>query len=255
MFPLACNFCLRFKPYTDFSLARNHTNGHRSHCKKCAVLATTIRNVMAKVPKGGTFTLPRKLKKTRFANIKGATDWCCRICLECKPIDDFPKNANYANGHAQPCKRCGAAQEKQRLAQKKAKDPEAFAEWQRAQTRKWNRANPEKRKAVRAQYVRKHRKRVNEATRRRRLRRARVPIVEHVDRAIVFARDQWICQLCHTRVPRTAKYPHPLSATIDHIIPISQGGEESYRNCVLAHFGCNSRKRNRSTVQQLRLLG
>jgi 5-methylcytosine-specific restriction endonuclease McrA len=36
-----------------------------------------------------------------------------------------------------------------------------------------------------------------------------------------------------------------MSATIDHIKPLSKGGEHSYANTALAHYGCNARKRDR----------
>ena len=41
----------------------------------------------------------------------------------------------------------------------------------------------------------------------------------------------------------------------EHIVPVSLGGTEDPRNLQLAHFGCNSAKRNRICGSQLRLLG
>lgn len=39
------------------------------------------------------------------------------------------------------------------------------------------------------------------------------------------------------------KFPHPLSATVDHIIPVSKGGHPSdLQNLQLAHFSCNRQK-------------
>jgi 5-methylcytosine-specific restriction endonuclease McrA len=70
--------------------------------------------------------------------------------------------------------------------------------------------------------------------------------IEDVSLDVLYARDRGICQLCYTRCLRT-------EATRDHIIPISQQGETSYRNIVLAHRRCNSRKRNTLVIQQMRL--
>lgn len=51
------------------------------------------------------------------------------------------------------------------------------------------------------------------------------------------------CSICGSRVDKSLKYPHPLSAVIDHIIPISKGGHPSdIKNLALAHNQCNLKK-------------
>lgn len=71
----------------------------------------------------------------------------------------------------------------------------------------------------------------------------------------VFDRDGWICQLCHKPVPKDKKAPHPLSPSLDHIIPMSvPGGDHVYENVQLAHFRCNS-LRGAGGVVQLLLIG
>lgn len=51
------------------------------------------------------------------------------------------------------------------------------------------------------------------------------------------------CALCGLPVDFDIKYPHPMSATIDHIIPIAKGGHPSdIDNLQLAHFCCNRQK-------------
>lgn len=66
--------------------------------------------------------------------------------------------------------------------------------------------------------------------------------VEPVFRNRIYERDGWICQLCRRRVKRDVVVPHPLAATIDHVIPLADGGMHRYANVQLAHFGCNSKK-------------
>lgn len=80
------------------------------------------------------------------------------------------------------------------------------------------------------------------------IRRPKVLIVERVLLSVLLERDRWMCGLCHKKV--TLK-----TASIDHIIPISDGGEHSYKNTQIAHRSCNSKKGNRRTIpSQLRLL-
>jgi hypothetical protein len=79
---------------------------------------------------------------------------------------------------------------------------------------------------------------------------------ETVRRTDIAERDKWICQLCRKKVNRRLKHPHPLSASLDHVVPVSLGGEHSRANCQLAHLRCNCRKGARLRApQQLALIG
>lgn len=54
---------------------------------------------------------------------------------------------------------------------------------------------------------------------------------------------QTVCGICGLPVDKGLKYPHPLSACIDHIIPIAKGGHPSdLGNLQLAHWCCNRQK-------------
>ena len=58
--------------------------------------------------------------------------------------------------------------------------------------------------------------------------------------------SQNICGICGQPVDRSLKYPHPFSATVDHIIPIDRGGHPSdIENLQLAHLKCNRMKSNK----------
>jgi len=51
--------------------------------------------------------------------------------------------------------------------------------------------------------------------------------------------------------------PHPLAPTIDHLIPLADGGSDSPANVATAHFLCNSTKgeRHGGGGDQLTLIG
>ena len=66
-----------------------------------------------------------------------------------------------------------------------------------------------------------------------------------VDRFAVFERDDWVCQLCGEPVDPSVAGPDPLAASLDHIVPVSFGGDHSIENAQLAHLGCNAAKGNR----------
>jgi hypothetical protein len=78
---------------------------------------------------------------------------------------------------------------------------------------------------------------------------------EPVDRRKVFARDRWRCGICHKPVDKSLKWPHPMSATLDHIVPMSMGGGHTYANTQCSHATCNIRKSNGGHGEQLALIG
>jgi len=54
---------------------------------------------------------------------------------------------------------------------------------------------------------------------------------------------QTICGICGKPVDFSYRYPHPLSPTVDHIIPVAKGGHPSdIDNLQLAHRCCNRQK-------------
>lgn len=66
--------------------------------------------------------------------------------------------------------------------------------------------------------------------------------VEDVDRDVVFERDGWRCGICSDPIDGELRHPHPMSASVDHRVPLVAGGEHSYANCQAAHLGCNVKK-------------
>ena len=78
---------------------------------------------------------------------------------------------------------------------------------------------------------------------------------ELVNRQSVYARDGWRCGICRKKVDKRLKAPHPMSASLDHIVPMSLGGGHTYINTQCAHHRCNSLKSNREAGDQLALVG
>ena len=54
---------------------------------------------------------------------------------------------------------------------------------------------------------------------------------------------QDICGICGNPVDKSYKWPHPLSPTVDHIVPIIKGGHPTdLHNLQIAHWCCNREK-------------
>jgi hypothetical protein len=150
----------------------------------------------------------------------------CRICPRCqidKPLSEWGKKSY--------CKECDRTRARQwRAAHPEWVNPQLPPAVQREAARRWRRQNPDK---VRAQTA---------------LRRARklAATVEVVSPAEIFARDDWTCQLCRESIDQDVVYPHPMSASLDHRVPLSRGGAHSKENCQASHLTCNIRKKDKS---------
>lgn len=67
----------------------------------------------------------------------------------------------------------------------------------------------------------------------------------------VYERDGWTCGLCRLPVDPGLAWPHPMSASVDHILPLSQGGSHTLANVQRAHLSCNSRKSDRIEFEMI----
>lgn len=62
---------------------------------------------------------------------------------------------------------------------------------------------------------------------------------KRVSRYGIILRDAYTCQYCGSILPRQ-------EITIDHVLPKSRGGEDTWSNLVAACFDCNNKKRDRT---------
>ena len=72
----------------------------------------------------------------------------------------------------------------------------------------------------------------------------------------IFERDNYVCQLCGCKTSLRYRITyHPKRTTLDHIIPLSLGGDHSRMNTQCACHKCNIEKSNTGTGDQLRMFG
>lgn len=162
----------------------------------------------------------------------------CGKCKEELPITSFGMDASTASGLKNNCKECRKSYA--------ASYYESNRDQLLAQTSSYQRANPERNRAKAKRWREQSPKAqaaMAEHRYRRRMAERGVRVVEKVDILILGERDGWICQLCFKPVNPDLNGRTSQSRSIDHIKPVSLGGEHSYENTQLAHFGCNARKR------------
>jgi 5-methylcytosine-specific restriction endonuclease McrA len=68
-----------------------------------------------------------------------------------------------------------------------------------------------------------------------------IEVFSHLE---IAQRDNWRCHMCGRKVTQR-------TWSIDHLIPLSKGGNHTRRNVALAHFKCNASRGNRGKAQLL----
>lgn len=106
-----------------------------------------------------------------------------------------------------------------------------------ADKRRWRYCSPE------CSFARKYRDNWKNVAHRRI--KERGATVERFSREEIFERDEWTCRLCNEAIDPAARKPDMRCASVDHIVPISKGGEHSRANVQAAHFICNLTKGDR----------
>ena len=72
--------------------------------------------------------------------------------------------------------------------------------------------------------------------------------VAAVNRYAIFRRDNWKCWLCQETCDRNADPQSDRAPSLDHIIPLANGGTHEPGNVQTAHRLCNALRSNRPTI-------
>lgn len=91
--------------------------------------------------------------------------------------------------------------------------------------------------------------------RRRAMKKGAGGAIERVVAQEIFKRDGWLCGICRHPIDPSVTYPSRRSASLDHVVPLSWGGEHTALNVQAAHLGCNMEKGARAEHVQPLLIG
>lgn len=154
-------------------------------------------------------------------NRTGGRVWVrTKIRIEPKPIQDFPPAPQW-------CRSCGAGYYRAKRYQRYCND-ECGAADREAQKKAASKAAKSRRKAIQ--------RGANGG--------------EAVNPIKVFERDGWRCQMCRKKTPKRLRGTHEDRAPeLDHIQPVSKGGEHTYRNTQCLCRSCNAAKSDRPMGQ------
>ena len=65
---------------------------------------------------------------------------------------------------------------------------------------------------------------------------------DDIDHLILFTLHAWTCCICHKKINRRLRLPNYLAATVEHILPLAEGGTHTWDNVAPAHAKCNFEK-------------
>lgn len=108
----------------------------------------------------------------------------------------------------------------------------------------WYEANGDHARARQRKWAGSHRELRNEYQHRRESRKRGIPN-EPIQLALVWERDAGMCWICSRPVDLDAKFPAPLSRSLDHVIPLAKGGTHTFGNVATAHLRCNISKKDK----------
>ena len=234
-----CTKCGESKPLTEYHRQSKYSSGHASACKVC-----------------------NNTRQPRPHSCE--TDGCdhfvkdCSGCGESKLLVEYHRQARDKDGHGPQCKVCSRSKKKayyeeniDRLAARNKAwyeaNKDSLVAWQKSyyevnrdkilarnknrHAEKWD-ADPEYRARFHAAEIRRKRLLANAKS-------------EPYLRESIFERDGWKCGLCGEQINPELRHPDPGFASIDHILPLSLGGDDTPANVQSAHLRCNLSKNNR----------
>lgn len=187
----------------------------------------------------------------------------CTKCFVDKTLDEFYKRKGTSDGYRNDCKECVKHRTASRYMQNRddiLHSRKKYREDHREEINEYLRdywsVNREELLEKKRQYRLENLQRIREKDRlwakrnpekiraNQEVRRARKrdAFIEHVSYEVLRERDGDDCCICHSPIDFTLKDRDPMMVSLEHVVPLSRGGEHSYANTALSHLRCNLSK-------------
>lgn len=176
----------------------------------------------------------------------------CKKCGQVKTLSEFHRNSNISDGHKNSCKKCESDYYKLYRAAKPRVLTEDHKQKQRNRLKKL-RQTPEW-KAKKAEWYQNNKAKVREQTKQYRAKRPGLNAA-YVRKYEAKRRGNGIYEITHKEIIRLRQSPCfycgsiQEKITLDHVIPIKQGGRHSIGNIVAACQSCNSSKQDKFIME------
>ena len=223
-----CGHCGKIKPTSAFSPQKDRPNGLTGWCKECRRLENRRkRDAQPKKPKQPRKRMPNGLHcSVCGTELVGSQRIICSVreCeLESTRRRSYQHNSAKKELTQRECKECGTqfipeyGNKRRKFCSKKCLD-----RWNDRQHDRGGDLNGRARKYLRKTYG------------------VVSPLMyQYLNWSKVLDRDKWVCGICGQPIDKDKKCPDDGSPSIDHIVPLAQGGAHIYSNVQAAHFKCN----------------
>ena len=225
-----CSSCKAEIPLIGFHKNKNRKDGYHNQCKRC-------RNNYTQKNKA---EIAKYTKKYREINKE-------EISIKQKKYD-MKNKKKISERMKRYCKN-----NKKKLAEYRENNKKKIAERMKIYHKENKKHFAEKKK----EYDKTTQGRLSRAKRRHKRRAIKaLAISEEFNPIDVLKRDRYICQACGCKTrPDYKNQYHPKRPELDHIIPLSRGGEHSMQNTQCLCHQCNIEKSNNHKNDQLLLFG
>lgn len=170
-------------------------------------------------------TKPRSKFYRNRASLDGYQGYC-GVCMNRKKYESIAKKKDYYLEMGRRNQRARRHRAPDAIKAEKRRSYERHRDYILARNQVWFDAHPGKREHFK--YMAKLRRRAREYA----------AFVEEVEPIVVWERDGGVCHICQETVSFYQMH-------LDHVIPISKGGEHSYANIKASHSDCNQWKHAR----------
>lgn len=177
----------------------------------------------------------------------------CIKCFITKGENEFAVDKARKGKRHPVCKNCKSTYDKLRYQEKKDLYIKKAAEWYSHNkeasvliSRRWRASNPEKARRVTREYAKRNPELGASRTRRRRA-KINSAITERYTEVQLIALYGSSCHICKTPIdllaPRkTGKLNWEIGLHVDHLVPISKGGNDTIKNVRPSHGLCNVKR-------------
>jgi len=239
-----CTVCAVRKDVSEFwrKKRRDGSYGLSGNCRSCGSLAN------------------RKSRENRANSPKAVVaKKMCRDCNKIKLAAEFPRSSSYLDGLGAYCKPCVKVRNKAAY-DAHASDRRAYANRYRVEnveavkasqaawrernrekardaSRQWRRDNPERLRAAVVDWLKRNPGKSAQYTENYRAKKIAAWVEDVEFSAVLMEHGSW-CYLCESPIHADQ------DIHLDHVVPLSRGGEHSYANVRPTHSTCNLIKSN-----------